>query len=58
MTTTPNTMTRAEALRELHAESLLNGRCIGRTEYDPKVGTVLVMTWHDPAGCEHEAGAR
>lgn len=47
---------RADALAEPNAEVLLNGWCVGRTEYDPKVGTVLVMTWHDPAGCEHCTG--
>lgn len=49
---------RVEALREPNAEALLNGRCVGRTEYDPKAGTVLVMTWHDPTGCEHPQPAQ
>lgn len=46
-------MTRAEALAFPHAEVLLNGRCVGHLELDDKWGTVLVMSWHDPAGCEH-----
>lgn len=46
-------MTRAEALALPHAEPLLNGRCVGHIELDERYGTVLVMDWHDPDGCEH-----
>lgn len=46
-------MTRAEALEIRGAEALLNGRCVGHVENGGAAGTVLVMDWHDPAGCEH-----
>lgn len=46
-------MTREEALARLGAGPTVNGRCIGHLEYDRKYGTVLVIDWHDPEGCEH-----
>ena len=46
-------MTRTEALAIPTAEALGNGRCVGHIEYDEQRGTVLVIDWHDPAGCEH-----
>lgn len=48
-------MTRDEAMAIPHAEPLLNGRCVGHLELDERYGTVLVMDWHDPGGCEHLA---
>lgn len=45
-------MTRTEALKHPHAETLLNGRCVGHLELDPQHGTVLVMDWHAD-DCEH-----
>lgn len=46
-------MRRSDALSQPGAEVLMNGRCVGRLEYDEKAGTVLEMTWHDH-GCEHD----
>lgn len=45
---------RQAALALRGAEPLMNGRCVGHVEYDERYGTVLVMDWHDPAGCEHQ----
>ena len=44
---------RDAALRQFHAEPLLNGRCVGQLQYDEQRGTCLAMIWHDPKGCEH-----
>jgi hypothetical protein len=49
---------RAAALALRGAEPLMNGRCVGHVELDERFGTVLVMDWHDPAGCEHEGAAK